>query len=252
VHTSVADTLSIRIEAAKLVLGQDGFLCGLTAAWVYGIDVQDQRGLLVWMGRHTGDWRRVRSGCLVREITVESSDLDVVDEIRITNPVRTAFDCARWLPLTEAVVVVDALAHAELITAESFAAYVRSHRKLRGVRQADWVAQLLEPLSESAMESRLRVLLINSGFENPVAQYVVKDRTGNFVGRADLAYPERRIIVEYDGAQHWEQRRADDRRRDGMRALGWTVLVASREDYYEHPQDFMRQVRDAYRAANAA
>jgi very-short-patch-repair endonuclease len=252
VHTSVADTVTARIEAAKLVLGQDGFLCGLTAAWIYGVDVQDKRGLLVWMGRHTGDWRRVRPGCLVREITVEPSDLTVVDEASITSPVRTAFDCARWLSLAEAVVVVDALAHAGLITAESFASYVRSHRKLRGVRQADWVAQLLEPLSESPMESRLRVLLIDSGFENPVAQYVVKDRAGNFVGRADLAYPQRRLIVEYDGAQHWEQRRADDRRRDAMRALGWTVLVASREDYYEHPQDFLGQVRLAFGKANAA
>jgi hypothetical protein len=252
VHTSVPDTLSVRIEAAKLVLGQDGFLCGLTAARVYGVEVQDKRGLLVWMGRHTGDWRRVRSGCLVREITVEPSDLDVVDEASITNPLRTAFDCARWLSLTEAVVVVDALAHAELITPESFATYVRSHRKLRGIRQADWVAQLIEPLSESPMESRMRVLLINSGFENPVAQYIVTDRRGKFVGRADLAYPEQRLIVEYDGAQHWSQRRADDRRRDRMRALGWTVLVASRDDYYESPHDFLGQVRDAYRAANAA
>jgi hypothetical protein len=252
VHTSVADTLSVRIEAAKLVLGQDGFLCGLTAAWVYGVEVQDKRGLLVWMGRHTGDWRRVRAGCLVREITVEDSDLDVVDEARITSPVRTAFDCARWLSLTEAVVVVDALAHAGLITRESFAAYVRSHRKLRGVRQADWVAQLLEPLTESPMESRVRVLLVNFGFENPVAQYVVKDRAGNFVGRADFAYPEQRVIVEYDGSQHWEQRRADDRRRDAMREQGWTVLVASREDYYEKPQEFLGQVRLAMGKAHAA
>jgi hypothetical protein len=250
-HTSVEDTLSTRVEAAKLVLGQDGFLCGLTAAWIYGVDAQDRRGRLVWMGRRTGDWRRVRSGCLIREITVDSSDLVIVDGTSITTAVRTAFDCARWLSLVEAVVVCDALAHSGLMAPESFRAYVRRHRKLRGVRQADWVAQLLEPLSESPMESRLRVLLITSGFEQPVAQYVITDSSGNFVARADLAYPEQRIIVEYDGAQHWESRREDDRRRDAMRELGWTVLVASRTDYYEQPQAFLAGVRRAFATAAA-
>ncbi|HWA67458.1 MAG TPA: DUF559 domain-containing protein, partial [Mycobacteriales bacterium] len=248
VHKSVPDNLTTRIEAAKLVLGQDGFLCGLTAAWIYGVEVQDRRGLQVWMGRPTGDWRRVRPGCIVREITVEASDLHVIDEAAITTPVRTAFDCARWLSLTEAVVVVDALCHAGLMGPDDFSAYVRSHRRLRGVRQADWVAQLVEPLTESPMESRLRVLLISAGFDRPVAQYVVTDQTGRFIGRADFAYPERRLIIEYDGAHHWEQRRADDRRREQMRASGWTVLVASREDYYERPQEFLGRVRRAFDA----
>jgi len=146
-------------------------------------------------------------------------------------------------------VVADALAHAGLITPGAFTAYVRSHRKLRGVRQADAVCALIEPLSESPMESRLRVLLVNSGFEAPVAQYVVRNGRGDFVARADLAYPEQRIIVEYDGAHHWDQRREDDRRRDAMRALGWTVLVASRSDYYDHPQAFIAQLRRAFAAA---
>lgn len=249
VHTEVEDTLSVRIEAAKLVLGQDGFLCGLTAAWIYGVDVQDRRSLLVWMGRRTGDWRRVRTGCLVREITVVNSDLQLIDEAPITTPVRTAFDCARWLSLTEAVVVADALAHSGLVTPEAFVAYVRAHRRLRGVRQADVVAQMIEPLTESPMESRLRVLLTSAGFPRPVAQYVVLDRAGNFVARADFAYPDQRLIVEYDGSHHFSQRRADDRRRDAVRALGWTVLVASREDYYDNPQTFLTQVRRAFAAA---
>jgi len=251
VHSSVPDTTAMRIEAVKLVLGEEGFICGLTAAWIYGVDVQDRRGLLVWVGRRTGDWRRARPGCLVREITIEAADLDRVDGCWVTNPVRTVFDCARWLSLSEAVVVADALAHGGLVSRENFTAYTRAHRRLRGVTQADRVAVLMEPLSESPMESRLRVLLVSKGFETPVAQYVVRNSDGDFVARADLAYPDRRIIVEYDGALHWEQRRADDRRRDAIRALGWTVLVASRSDYYEHPHEFVTQLRRAFAAAAA-
>jgi hypothetical protein len=249
VHVSVEDTKATRVEAAKLVLGSDGFICGLTAAWIFGVDVQDRRGLLVWVGRQTGDWRRARPGCLVREITIGAADLDRIDGCWVTNPVRTAFDCARWLSLTEAVVVADAFAHAGLVTRDELADYTRTHRRLRGVTQADAVVSLMEPLSESPMESRLRMLLITAGFEAPVAQYVVRNGQGDFVARADLAYPDRRIIVEYDGALHWDQRREDDRRRDAIRALGWTVLVASRSDYYEGPQAFLTQLHRAWAAA---
>jgi hypothetical protein len=124
VHASVEDTLPIRIAAARLVLGDAGFLCGLTAAWIYGIDVQDKRGDLVWVGRPTGSWRRPRAGCHMREITVAPSDLQVIDGAVITTPLRTAFGCARWLSFTEAVVVADALAHAGRFTPEDLRAFV--------------------------------------------------------------------------------------------------------------------------------
>jgi very-short-patch-repair endonuclease len=250
VHASVEDTLSTRVAAAKLVLG-DGFLCGLTAAWIHGIDVQDRRGKLVWVGRPTGSWRRPRAGCLIREISVASDDLQLIDGTPVTTPMRTAFDCARWLSRVEAAVVADALAHAGAITPAGFAAYVEDHPGLRGVVQARRVAGWVEPLTESPMESRLRMLLITSGLGVPIAQFEVRTPAGEFVARADFAYPERRVIVEYDGAQHWEQRRADDRRRDAMRALGWTVLVASRSDYYESPEAFVAQVRRALAVAAA-
>jgi very-short-patch-repair endonuclease len=60
-----------------------------------------------------------------------------------------------------------------------------------------------------------------------------------------------KVAVEYDGALHWSRRRADDRRRDAIRALGWTVIVVSAEDYYRHPSGLVVQVRSALRAAAA-
>jgi hypothetical protein len=245
VNAAVEDVFATRVAAAQLVLGDEGFLCGLTAAWIYGIDVQDRRGELVWTGRPTGTWRRARAGCLLREITVAPSDLDLIDGTQITTPLRTAFDCARWLSLQEAVVVADSLAAAGRISAADLRSYVREHRALRGVRQADRVADLVEPLTESPMESRLRLLLVSAGFPSPVAQHVVTDRAGRFVARLDFAYPDRRVAIEYDGSLHWEQRRDDDRRRDRVRALDWTVLVASRSDFYETPYEFLAHVRSA-------
>jgi hypothetical protein len=117
----------------------------LTSAWLCGIDVQDSRGELVWMGSRTGRRLRTRSGCLVREITVEDADLQLVDGVLMTNPLRTVFDCGRWLSLVEGVVVADAISHSGAISREALATYAKAHRALRGVRRLDRVAKSAEP-----------------------------------------------------------------------------------------------------------
>jgi very-short-patch-repair endonuclease len=90
------------------------------------------------------------------------------------------------------------------------------------------------------------LLLITAGFEGFVSQHVIVDDRGTFVARVDFGYPDQRIVVEYDGALHWEQRREDDRRRDKLRALGWRVFVMSAADYYKQPQVFLDQLRRAF------
>lgn len=245
VHRDVDDTREIRLEAVRLILGPHTFICGLTAAWVYGIDVQDRRGELVWVGCRTGHRLRSRDGCQFKEITVEDSDLQQVDGITMTTPLRTAFDCARWLSIVEAVVVADALAHAEAITRAELAAYLASHRGLRGVRQVDRVIDLMEPKSESPMETRVRLLLVFAGLPRPEPQLVVLDRNDQFVARADLGYRHARLLIEYDGAWHWHQRAADEQRRETLRDLGWKVLVVTSDDYYRTPERTVARVRAA-------
>lgn len=244
-NVDLPDSREMRLAAVRLVLPEGDFVCGLTAAWLYGIDVQDRRGELVWMGCRTGRRLRVRPGCLIREITVEDSDLQMVDGVLMTTPLRTVFDCGRWLSLVEGVVVADAIAHSGAVTRDELAAYAKSHRALRGVRRLDQVVNLMEPKSESPMETRVRLLIVLAGLPRPEPQLIILGRRGEFVARVDLGYEAQRYIVEYDGAFHWEQRRADDRRRDAMRDLGWTVLIVSREDYYDTPDLIVAKVRRA-------
>ena len=51
--------------------------------------------------------------------------------------------------------------------------------------------------------------------------------------RLDLAYPARRVAVEYDGEEfHAEAHRAhDERRRQLLHEAGWTVIVVRRGDF---------------------
>jgi Protein of unknown function (DUF559) len=141
--------------------------------------------------------------------------------------------------------IADAMAHSGDVTPAELAYYAATHRGLRGVRKVDEVLDLVEPLSESPMETRVRLIIVLAGLPRPQAQLVVTDAHGVFVARADLGYRERRLIVEDDGAFHWEQRRADDRRREAMRDLGWTVLVVSAEDYYKTASATVTMIRNA-------
>lgn len=251
VHEQVEDTRATRIEAVRLVLGQHAFVCGLTAAWLYGADARDKRWDLVWVGCPTGRRLRTREGCHTREITVDVTDLDMVNGVLLTTPVRTAYDCSRWLAPVERLVVADALAHDGLLTAEELSLYRNAHKGIRDVKRVDEVIKALEPLSESPMETRLRYCLVAAGLPRPTAQHVVRDAGGSFVARLDLAYLGSRLAIEYDGAFHFDQRREDDRRRDAIRALGWTVLVVSGSDLQDGGLEVVARVRAHLRLAAA-
>jgi very-short-patch-repair endonuclease len=249
IHESIEDSREARLDAARLVLGRHAFVCGLTAAWLYGVDARDSRWDLVWVGCPTGSRLRTRTGCYTREISVDVRDLDLINGVLLTTPARTVYDCARWLSPVEALVVADGLAHLGLVTAEEISQYRNAHKGIRDVTRVDAVLRALEPLSESPMETRVRYLLVSSGLPRPTAQHVVRDASGNFVARLDLAYVGIKLAIEYDGTWHWEQRRADDRRRDAIRALGWTVIVVSAEDYRDTPRQVVEHVRSFIRQA---
>src|SRR3712207_8766182 len=55
------------------------------------------------------------------------------------------------------------------------------------------------------MESVLRWLLHEAGLPAPELQYVVRDDAGGVLGRADLAWPDQEVLVEFDGAVHRER-----------------------------------------------
>ena len=49
----------------------------------------------------------------------------------------------------------------------------------------------------------------------------------------DLACPEQKVALEYDGREYHEDRGADYRRRNALRALGWQVFPVDKSILYD-------------------
>ena len=95
------------------------------------------------------------------------------------------------------------------------------------------------------MESVVRWLVHAAGLPAPVVQYDMYDEAGLFLGRGDLAWPEHRLLVEFDGDVHRERKVfvRDLRRQNSLIVDRWTVLRFSGADVYGRPEVVVSQIR---------
>lgn len=144
--------------------------------------------------------------------------------MRVTTPLRTAWELALRLDLVEAVTYCDALAARRWFDATSLAGYLGQQAGRRGYRTAGKVFDLVDGRSESPQESRFRVHMALAGLPLPIPQYEV--RVGSrFVARVDFAWPDHKVAVEYDGLWHADadQLIRDRARLNQLQAAGWYV-----------------------------
>jgi hypothetical protein len=158
-----------------------------------------------------------------------------VDGVAVTDPLRTAFDLGRRPPLVEAVVAVDALAHKHEFDPREIIRVGYRHPNARGAAQLPLVVGLANPLSDSPMETRIRVVLVRAGLPCPVLQHPV----GPYP--LDLAYPELKIAIEYDGREHLtpERARRDLARQAYLTRAGWEVLRFPAVTVLRYPREIV-------------
>jgi hypothetical protein len=236
-------------SAVALNLPASGAIDRYSAAFLHGVDLlAADAPVSVTVPTRTHLWahpriRTFRTAALAPEDVVE------VDGMPVTTPLRTAFDLGRQPHLGPAVVALDAMCHVHLVTIADLADYAWPRRQLRGARLLRTRLQLVEPRSESVMESRLRLLFVTAGVPTPCAQHDVYDDDGRFVARVDLAWPELKTAAEYDGDHHREQGqfRRDVARLNALRAAGWVVLRFTAPDVSDHPDRTVRLMTEALR-----
>jgi hypothetical protein len=239
-------------DAAALLLPPGGAIGGLSAAYLWGAKVVNSTTPVTLVLPRTATLSRHPRLLVVRS-SLPPDDVTRFGGMPVTTPLRTAFDLGRRLPRIEAIVAVDTLLGRRVVKLPKLAEYAAGRVGWPGAPQLREVLELAEPLTESPMESRLRIVLIDAGLPRPVAQHDVRDAQGRFLARVDLAYPELRIAIEYEGDHHRERRhfQEDVHRFNALRAAGWIVLRFTADDVLRHPGRTARQVATAIRERRA-
>lgn len=210
--------VAVRLAALRLHLGDRGIVCGLTAAWVHGV------------------WQPTTAQALPLEFVPSTrrlgrcADGDVVTRagMHVTSPERTCFDLMRRHRLVEAVVVADAFTAAGVLTLPRLKEFCAERRRWPEVRIARLASTLAHAGARSPGESRLRMVVVLSGYDEPLVNVPVYGARGEHLGTPDLTMTGRRWVhLEYDGAYHDEegQHGRDLRRQNALHGYGGSPLL---------------------------
>jgi len=215
---------------------------GRTAAWLHGLDLAPCDPIEVTIPAPMRIDRR--AGAHVRRAALDGDEIMPRRGLPTTSPLRTLIDLGGRDPLIEGAVVADLILHARLVTMNELRNYVARHPRTKGVARLRRVAELADPKAESAMETRLRVLLVLAGLPRPEVQVSIQDDEGRFLGRPDLLYRRQHLAIEYDGGNHRERLVDDNRRQYGLVGAGYRLLRFTAADVYGTPQMVAMQVRN--------
>lgn len=249
VHAGVEITPLIRAAAASLLLPAGGAISGRVGAWLHGVDLLGMAGddpveLVVPPGTHL----RPRPGLVIRTATVDACDVLTVRGLPVLRPLRLAFDLSRAEPdLVEAVACVDALARIrgrQRFRPAALLDYAAGRPRARGNARLPEIVDLSDPLAESPMETRLRLLLVQGGLPRPVSQFAIHTEDGLFLARVDLAYPGTNLAIEYDGENHDQRWMKDIARQNEIFREGWILRRYTKRMVYQTPDLILREIKD--------
>ncbi len=233
---------AMKCRAACLVLPDAAVVTGVSAATVLGARLAGADDD-VMVAVPEGITVPTRSGVVVRKVRNGPLRGRALDGVRLAHAFRMAFDAAARQPLHRAVANLDAIVRQGLVSEHDLVTWLadRGDNHVRAVRAA---AALVDARAVSVPESVTRVHLRTAGFDVQ-PQYRVR-RGSRVIARVDLAIPELKIAIEYDGRWHEDQtqRGLDNDRLAALRAAGWTVIVVTAE-LLRHPQRLVAVVRAA-------
>lgn len=190
----------------------------------------------------------------------ESTDLDrcrIVERhgVPVTDPSRTVLDLGRYVGPKRLGWAAEHLRRLDLADwpdlVETLVGHARKGR--HGVRRLR-VMLLREmhrsEITDTHMEMLALGLMREAGLPEPVLHHRVMDGE-RFVAEVDMAYPDLKIAIEWDGSAHLDEdvRDADLPRQNDLVLLGWTVLRFSYRRLRDRPDSIVREIRAALAAA---
>ena len=255
IHAADSLNLTTRAQAALLAVGRPAALSGATSLAVHGISVVDETSIHVTVPHS----RRTRSK---PGLTIHHADFRPSDVVELDGLATFSLDLAladflcdgdkrtAFAALDEALhgLVPD---HARALR-ENVRDRIVDRRDRRGIHRAVLLLGLATGKADSPAESILRLIVVEAGFPIPEVQYEITTIDGRKLYVLDLAWPSRRIALEYDGFASHEGRRDYDVERDArMAGRGWITIRASAADLRD-PRRLLAELSRAFESRAVA
>lgn len=228
----VDDEFDARIALAASVPGT--VLCDVSAARWWGLPLptylrfgESRIGVAVSAGNAEPRHSRARG----RRLQLPHEHVVEHRGCLVTTPARTWLDCAAVMRAEFLLAMGDAGLHRQLFDLDDLRRIAHWGYRRRGVAHARLMLPMLNGLSESPGESRIRYHLVQAGLPEPECQ-IELFRRGEFIARLDMGWRDQKLALEYDGIVHLpeDQRRKDAWRRNRIQRAGWQVLVVTSDD----------------------
>ncbi|WP_435199931.1 type IV toxin-antitoxin system AbiEi family antitoxin domain-containing protein [Janibacter sp. GS2] len=178
----------------------------------------------------------VPDGVTLRFRTLPEQDVDGL----ATTPLRTVIDCARDLPMPEALAVADSAVRSGAVTRTDLTGALLPRT---GRARARELLDLASPGAANPFESGLRGLAVEATGPLWTTQQPITLRSG-VVLHCDVGAPGPRVALEADSHEFHASRRdivRDCHRYNEMTIAGWVVLRFAWEHVMFHP-DWVREV----------
>ncbi|WP_392425317.1 hypothetical protein [Barrientosiimonas humi] len=252
VSADVPITLDLRARALLDLLDDDAHLSHHTAAGLWGLWVPDSPDLHLCRARGRRHSRPdvVTHTCRQHGDAREPGHITTRGGLQVSNPLRCFLELAPELSLVDLVVLGDSLVARRRASQQQLLERVHAESG-PGIVRARRAAALVRAGVDSAMETRLRLLLVLAGLPEPQVNVVLRDESGEVRRRLDLAYPELCLAVEYDGRGHLASEEVWDADlfRGELTSGGWRSVVVVSRGIYREPHVTVERVERALRDA---
>lgn len=233
---------------------------GITAARLWGLPIAAkwQRDEPLVIARPNRTVPATAKG--TRGIAFDATRLMVTEAegLRLLEPLATALTLARELDHEALVQVLDALltpsrsypglrlpraAREPYVTHEQLDHFIERCKGLAGVTALRAAAEDARVGVDSRFETITRLLIVEAGLPEPVVHPLVI--IDGIEWHPDLAYPELKIAIEYEGDGHRDERQwhVDIDRYARFEADGWIVVRVTRDHMAQRGAHFVERVR---------
>jgi hypothetical protein len=246
------DEFRVRCRMFAVRLPAEAFFSHSSAARLLGVPIPHRLERLPFAHVTVPTPRRAPHASGLRghsRVVLPGDVLTDADGLRMSAPVRLVCEMAPVLALPDLVAVIDHVIHdpSLLTTGELLAERFSGPDRLARHRRLRAALELADERAESRPESLVRVSCVLAGLPRPVANFEVTNPTTGRPIRFDLAWPERKVAVEYHGDHHRDREtwRRDLTRKSQMEAAGW-IIVELHGDDLAAPSSIVERVRAAF------